>query len=175
MSPDQPTSSAYVPRSVILGKLAKCRDQLDDRVYKREFLPRKRSVQPCPVCSTGTHKGFLTCKRCRGSGRVKMPKFDGVRIRYMIVMCPTCRQHGYQGCGACFALGYGSREITRKEKKALKDLALSAAHPMLFKQPLDTACVAVEKLLQRVEEGATLNYLRAVRDACYKDMDFFTR
>lgn len=66
LCPDEATGRAFVPKSTVLGKLARCRDRIDDWLYHGEFLPRERSVQPCSLCTKEDPSGFVTCSSCDG-------------------------------------------------------------------------------------------------------------
>ena len=167
LTPPEETASPYFPRAAILAKIAACRAELDAEKYRREYLPRTRSVRPCPSCKGSAARGFIPCAACGGKGKVEVPKkgsmMTGTSREKVLEPCPDCNGYGYRGCGECYALGYVAGEITPKEKKALRELALSVSEPRVFEKPLAGALAEVEEALLTIKEGATLNYLRAMQ------------
>lgn len=167
LTPEAPGQAAYVPRRVILERLAECRSRIQDARYEREFLRVNRTFAPCPVCSPADGKGFLECQRCGGTGRTELsalgPVRGGLKREVPTETCLQCGGRGYVACGHCFALGYSSPEITSRERKALVALAQGVTDPKLYRQPLDRALKIVEDAILSVKEGATWNYLRAMK------------
>lgn len=165
ITPEGTTEAAYVPRSVVLSKLSRCRDRLDDIEYRKEFLPKVRSIAPCPECSREKKKGFIDCTNCGGDGELIVKRRIRVGTTFQTVdvpiTCSVCKGYGYRGC-RCGALGYVSDAITSKERSALRDLVSKVASPRLFALPFGDAVKGVEKTLLDVEEGAALNFFRAI-------------
>lgn len=166
LTPPEETASPYFPRPAILAKIAACRAEIDAEKYRREYLPRTRSVRPCPSCKGSAARGFIPCPACGGTGKVEAPKkgsmITGTSREKTLEPCPDCNGYGYRGCGECYALGHVAGEITAKEKKALRELALSVSEPRVFEKPLSGAIAEVEEALLTTKEGAALNYLRAM-------------
>ncbi len=159
----------FIPRRVLLERIARCVDQLDDEYFKRTVQPFTRSIVKCSRCkSTG---GFLMCPSCNGSGtktEVFRPMLGRGRTVRRTVRCKKCNGQGKILCGQCWGFHFvvDDASITRDEKKALLSVfrKIRGEGGTLRKTTsLATALRDVEEVILRVDHSAALGFFRAIK------------